>query len=327
MEGYTKARHQAAGHDGAMVDESGMVFIKPTTQQETDFYTAMQSLPWGESKQCDLSMFIPAFMGTLELGISQQIEKTQQVTDELRELEKNHTVKDDRPYAVMENLLHGYTYPSIMDVKLGSVLYDENTSDEKRERLQKVSDTTTSGSLNYRVCGMKIYASTVPDLSKFNDTDGHVTPDEDGYISFDKWYGRALRVDNVVDHFRLFFTHNFLSREQRTVVIENMLTRLELLCDCLEQTEVRIRSGSILITYENNPDRWNAANNEDPLFADQLDYDEDEDEDEDVAETPTALSQLNVIDFAHATITLGQGPDHDIIKGIKNLIRVFKQLL
>jgi 1D-myo-inositol-tetrakisphosphate 5-kinase/inositol-polyphosphate multikinase len=320
MDGYTKAKHQAAGHDGAMVDESGMVFIKPTTQQEIAFYTKIQSLPYDECREYDLDMFLPAFMGTLEYGITEQVEKTQTVNDELREMgDRQNSGKPEKPYAVMENLLFGYTHPSIMDIKLGSVLHDENTPDEKRERLQEVSHTTTSGSLNYRICGMKMYNNHLPDLSSFETTNDHVFKDEDGYIVFDKWYGRALRNDNVVDHFKMFFNHNNLNDSQRKVLLENMIMRLEILSQCLRDTELRIRSGSLLFTYDSNPKRWDELKNNDPLFPDQMGYEDD-------GEVPTVLSQLNLIDFAHARFSPGEGPDEDIIKGVENLITVLKQL-
>lgn len=315
MEGLRQAEHQAAGHAGAMVDASGMIFVKPSTPQEIQWYTAVQEMPYDETQECDLGLFVPAFLGTLQQGITDQVEQTQTVTEELKELDKGGG--DGKPYAVLENLLYGYTKPAIMDVKLGSVLHDENTPKEKRDRLQKVSSSTTSASLHYRVCGMKTYGS-LPDLSAFENTEAHVTSDGE-YVMFDKWFGRSLTPDNVLECFRVFFTHNGLSKLQQRTVIDNMIARLEMLSRCLKTTEFRSRSGSVLFTFENDLDRWDDLK-EDPIFTEHLDYDEDEDE------LPVALSQLNLIDFAHARFVPGEGPDEDIIEGVNNLVKVLRQL-
>ncbi|KAJ5200070.1 Inositol polyphosphate kinase [Penicillium cf. griseofulvum] len=50
----------------------------------------------------------------------------------------------------------------------------------------------------------------------------------------------------------------------------------------------------------------------------------DEDDDEE-AETPK-VHALRVIDFAHASWTPGQGPDENILKGVRSLVKVFEEL-
>lgn len=336
---YSKAEHQVAGHDGALVDDTGMVFIKPSTEQEIQFYTQIQAM---ESSAGDddneealyLTDFLPAFMGTLQHGISEQVEQSQQVTDELRQMHmsqsQSQTASDidpSIPYLVLENLLYPYKHPSIIDIKLGSVLHDENSSNEKRERLQRVSEETTSGSLHYRVCGMKLYGDKVPDLSKFDNADGHVTC-ANGYVTFDKWFGRALTKETVLDNFTLFFMYNRLSHEQQQSVVQNIVVKLQLLYNTLIDQELRIRSGSLLFIYENDVSRWEAET----TFAqtaedDYHDDDDDDEEDEDYDTHPGPLSQLNMIDFAHAKFTPGQGPDDDILDGIHNLITALETLL
>lgn len=56
----------------------------------------------------------------------------------------------------LENILHGFTKPCILDLKMGGLLYDEDASEEKRERMINHSITTTSGLLGLRICGMKV---------------------------------------------------------------------------------------------------------------------------------------------------------------------------
>lgn len=52
--------------------------------------------------------------------------------------------------------MHGFTRPCILDLKMGSLLYDNEATDEKRKRMIRQSISTTSSSLGLRICGMKV---------------------------------------------------------------------------------------------------------------------------------------------------------------------------
>jgi 1D-myo-inositol-tetrakisphosphate 5-kinase/inositol-polyphosphate multikinase len=58
----------------------------------------------------------------------------------------------------LENALHGFTRPCILDLKMGSLLYDSDASEEKRKRMINHTITTTSGSLGLRISGLKVSA-------------------------------------------------------------------------------------------------------------------------------------------------------------------------
>lgn len=332
---FTKIRHQAAGHEGAMTDESESLFIKPTSQQEIDFYTQVHEIgveelqKQGKDREGDrLVDYLPVFMGTLESGITAQVEQTAEVSEEMRKLDLN-SAKEDKPYLVLQNLLKGFKSPSIIDIKLGALLHDENTPEEKRKRLQKVSETTTSGSLHYRVCGMKLYHTDIPDLSKFPESmNDHVTKDDD-FLVFNKFYGRALTPETVIENFKIYFHHNKLNKDQQELLVQNFYTRLQLLYNCLLSYEVRIRSGSLLFVYENDPTRWMEQNNQDPLFREEIinDEDEDDDDDEDDQTNAAPLSSVTLIDFAHSKFTPGKGPDENIIQGVENILDALDKLL
>jgi hypothetical protein len=57
---------------------------------------------------------------------------------------------------VISNLSYNFKKPNIIDIKLGTKLFDRLASEEKKNRMQNVADTTTSGSLGFRICGMKV---------------------------------------------------------------------------------------------------------------------------------------------------------------------------
>ncbi len=331
MDGFTRLRHQAAGHEGPLADEAQTLFVKPSTRQEIEFYTQVQRVAAEEESQGKdvegdrLIDFMPVFMGTLEAGITSKVEETTQVSEELRKLGLESNKKDDeQPYLVLQNALKGFNNPSIIDIKLGSILHDEFTSQEKKARLQKVSETTTSGSLNYRVCGMKLYHDQIPDLFKFDKE--HVSKTDDGYLVFDKWFGRSLTPTTVVDNFKIYFQHNKLSSIQQRILLENFYTRLQLFYNVLLNYEMRIRSGSLLFIYENDPKRWEELNNEDQLFRQDF-LDDDDDDDDDDNEQPAPLSAMYLIDFAHAKFTPGKGVDENIIKGVENILDALDRLV
>lgn len=343
LDSLTPSKHQAAGHDGCLATDS--LFIKLTAQQEIDFYTKVQLYDQDvedASLGSQLSHWMPTFMGTLTQG----------------DISKNQTtgpdqLASDKQYIVLLNSYHGFTHPSILDIKLGAKLTDDEvTAPEKIARLQKVSDATTSGSLNFRICGMKVYNGTsdakpanelyenMNDSSvsvNINDIDNHK------YLEFNKFYGRSLTKANVKEGLELYF-NNHLPKP----IVKRLLTvfykRLQLLYNCLLDYEVRIFSGSLLFIYESDLTKWENVTDDNydmynPLVREMAEEEEEDEHEHEHEETKedntkrqktqpfTPLSSLNLIDFAHAKFVEGQGYDENIVQGVENLIDIFKTLL
>jgi 1D-myo-inositol-tetrakisphosphate 5-kinase/inositol-polyphosphate multikinase len=121
--------HQVAGHLGQLfIDPSDpLKVIKLCQPKEKDFYEAMfnrESLPW----KIVLRSWLPVYYGN----------------------------SNDGTFITLENLVGSFERPSIVDIKLGSVLYDADATDDKKRRLSQVSAETTSGSMGMRICGMKV---------------------------------------------------------------------------------------------------------------------------------------------------------------------------
>jgi len=57
---------------------------------------------------------------------------------------------------VLENLSAPFTWPNIMDIKLGTVLYDDSASPEKVERMKKTAYDTTSWETGVRLTGFQV---------------------------------------------------------------------------------------------------------------------------------------------------------------------------
>ena len=65
---------------------------------------------------------------------------------------------------VLENLLFPFFKPNILDIKLGTVLYDETASPEKVARMQKTARETTSLETGIRLTGFQV--SSISSLVK-----------------------------------------------------------------------------------------------------------------------------------------------------------------
>ncbi|EEQ40048.1 Inositol polyphosphate kinase family protein [Clavispora lusitaniae] len=311
------AAHQAAGHDGCL--SSGPIFAKPSTSQEIDFYTQLAPHAFDHEPGSHLAHWMPTYMGLLASKDS-----------------------PEPPFIVLQNLYHGMAKPCILDIKLGAVLVDDTVTEEKRRRLAQVSAETTSGSLHFRVCGMKVYcpdsaASPRDVLPSLADSITEEKHSDGAYLSFDKTFGRRLTPESVVSGIGAFFAP-FPHRKR---LYTRFHQRLQLLYNCLLDTEVRINSGSLLFLYDADESRWAGLDDDsyldaDPLLAeDEEDEDEedeeDDDEDDDSKEKQSKykgpLSRLKLIDFAHAKLVPGEGPDENVIVGIENLLNVFAQLI
>jgi 1D-myo-inositol-tetrakisphosphate 5-kinase/inositol-polyphosphate multikinase len=381
MRAFSQPEHQAAGHDGCLTLEDGSLFVKLATPQEIRFYNEIDTFDNAKDDEgmgSRLTDWIPVYLGTLTEGemnseansvkvesvtqesITKEPETNEPETEEpvTKEPQTQHSITKESPtkksitnqvppkttdkeYIVLENLYHRFNRPSVLDIKLGSKLTDdETTTKEKIERLDKVSRTTTSGSLGFRICGMKSFVGETdpvqpPEL--FENMNNLAVSSSGPYLEFNKLYGRNLNTKIVSDAILYYFTSYFnqLSNGKLMVtrLLETFLKRLQLLYNCLLDYEIRIFSGSLLFLFENDITRWDPEalldddlyDQANPLIANTvLDSDDDEDEEYDV---PPPLSKLNLIDFGHAKFVKGQGCDDNILTGLENLMEIFESLL
>ncbi|OBA23546.1 SAICAR synthase-like protein [Metschnikowia bicuspidata var. bicuspidata NRRL YB-4993] len=351
---FTPSVHQAAGHDGALT--AGPVFAKLLSPQEISFYAQASSRLSAEPELLgsQLAHWMPTYMGTMNEGF-ERVEGAMVLDPDGVSSSVNPAVSApdlpavsapdlpaglENPYLVLLNLYHRFVHPCILDIKLGSVLTDDTVLLEKKARLEAVSKATTSGSLGFRICGMKIFSQTpLNPAPLFPDMDAtmHTEAIEDGglYTSFDKIFGRSLDKSSVGKGLGLFF---LVEPQVHDLLLSRFVQRLQLLYNCLLDAEVRIKSGSLLFIYEGDPARWAGVNGDsyteaDPLVCDPFyavdsgaDSDADSDVESDFEHRKAPLSRLNLIDFAHAKYAPGKGPDDNILDGLENLLDVFCRL-
>lgn len=190
--------------------EDGSLLIKPALPLEHEFYTLMaqaramdpMGLAGGEGDRVGnegalnertlhglknlkrLSRFVPEFYGTLReesidvetlnadskdigeggIGAMMLQDTSNAVVDAVA---RN---KSSRQHLVLSNLLHSFTKPNVLDLKLGTVLYDEldlECSEAKKARMIKTARETTSGVCGIRITGFQVSTVhyTFPDVS------------------------------------------------------------------------------------------------------------------------------------------------------------------
>ncbi|KAJ3244772.1 hypothetical protein HK104_008009, partial [Borealophlyctis nickersoniae] len=154
--------HQVAGHVGQIIVLDDGVLAKQCVQKEVDFYEAVQ-----DAKFTPLRRFLPTYHGHATLSVA------------------------GKPSLVvrLENLLAGFTSPSVADVKIGTRLYGSEATDAKRARMEEQARITTSGECGLRICGMKIHDPLTNTITT------HTKP-----------YGRSLTPSTLPSGFRTFFT-------------------------------------------------------------------------------------------------------------------------
>jgi 1D-myo-inositol-tetrakisphosphate 5-kinase/inositol-polyphosphate multikinase len=239
-------------------------------------------------------------------------------------IERLHGKKLDTDlHIVLEDITHGFKKPNVLDLKLGAQLWDDAAKPDKRARLDEVSKATTSGSLGFRIAGMRTYkGESVPDVP--DDLKEFVEADkEHGYWVYNKMYGRKFSDDNVKDGFESFITPGEKTEaelDRAREVLAYFLGEVKDIQEVFESKESRMYSASILLVYEGDVEEY--ANTKQKLRYAGLEDEEDEDED-----SPPKLAEVKMIDFAHATWTPGKGPDENALQGMRSTAKILKELL
>lgn len=337
MSGYKPLEHKAAGHEGTLTDDDELLIFKPFNQQEKEFYEAVQTRSLLTSKNDDaqsihegdvqLESWMPTYLGVLNEGSQIPPGQHNVITDGTpltAGVLNKKDLDEGKKYLVLENLLAGFKKPNIMDIKLGKILYDDNTSEEKKKRLTEVSKSTTSGSLGFRICGMRIQKGQ--HIKRLAHEHYHIDPSRE-YVSVNKMFGRTRTQEDILMAFDFYFENEDLSKERKNQLKKFFLQRLQLFYNTMLNEELRLVSASLLFVYEGDTDRWDAKQDADTILRENFVSDEDEDSDiEDDVGRMAPLSLMAVIDFAHSQLTPGKGYDNNVLDGIENLIDLFDKL-
>ncbi|KAI0810825.1 hypothetical protein BC629DRAFT_1580063 [Irpex lacteus] len=288
---------QVGGHPGVMTNDSGSVIIKPALPAEVEFYETVQTNPVFEPLRVDP-------------------EKSKDGAIVVKE-------------AILENISHKFVKPNIMDIKLGTVLYERDASPEKRARMEKAARETTSLETGVRLTGFQVHSHS-----------------QNAPVIVPKSYGKSITASQLPDGIRRFFPLASDADKSKRPPVEVdtgippnvLLPILECLREdiaeikaVLEQVHIRMVGGSLLVIYEADLERARAAvkywvdgegrDDADDEEGEEEDSDDEEDEDK-IERRPNPPYRVKLIDFAHTHHTPGEGPDEGVILGIATVLKL-----
>ncbi|KIK65674.1 hypothetical protein GYMLUDRAFT_39177 [Collybiopsis luxurians FD-317 M1] len=216
---------QVGGHPNTIqTTEDGSMLIKPALPLENEFYTVMEQARTGvisieedSNPKIDdntlrsmqnlhrLSRYVPRFYGTLRLQENAEMDETrtessaQNLTPETIAQPTHKNAKDasTQPQLVLSNLQHDFAKPNIIDVKLGTILYDEldpNCSEEKKIKMTKRAQQTTSGETGMRLVGFQVHPQPTPS-----------SDDPSQPVVTTKVYGQSLKKEQLAEGIRRVF--------------------------------------------------------------------------------------------------------------------------
>ena len=349
----------AAGHAGIMTNEEESLFFKPALEQEIAFYNTVKknndrndNLLSPDAQMRDdvspLDEWIPKYIGTMQKTSQVSKEELENLGQSVRtKMEVQELVDNANPndqFIVLENVLNGYKSPNVMDIKLGKVLYDESASTGKKNRLIKVSRETTSGSLGFRICGIKMANIQKANHSIFLPAELSYQ-NNDSYISVNKQFGRRLQTEtDIKSSLKVFFNNHEDGDEYFISLLTIFLERLEALIDTLNNSRANFISSSILLIFESDVERIKEHGINDVLIDSDFDIMSYIDDISDSNETVEidgeqigiqalrkefSLSKLKLVDFGHSKIgnDLNIKDKENVISGLYALKKLLAELL
>ena len=167
----TPLSQQVGGHAGVHVTEDESLLLKPALPREISFYQLARDIADPATGLHALKPWIPKFFGLLnfegkladpvadlELGTAPAIIPAADAEAPSMSSDPRNatTPQTHAQMLVLQNLLYGYRKPCVLDVKLGTVLYDEDTPEEKKARMIKKAAESTSLQTGIRLTGFQV---------------------------------------------------------------------------------------------------------------------------------------------------------------------------
>ncbi|SPO24175.1 related to ARG82 - dual-specificity inositol polyphosphate kinase required for regulation of phosphate-and nitrogen-responsive genes [Ustilago trichophora] len=313
----TPLTNQVAGHpDGVQSLEGGRLVVKACLPRELQFYDEVKQAVAGnaklEARQVELLVRLLKIMPECHGSWDQYLGGQSSPTEPTKEA-------DDSPRIVMENLTFGYEKPNVCDIKLGTQLWDEDATEEKRQRMEKAAAATTSGSHGIRLTGWQTYDVETKSYHSVPKTFGKTIKAEhlelgmrmllacpqegDAEHAETALVGTSLSVDAL--SFRLPSLPDELVEK---ALREHLVKDLEEIHAIFSEVEVRMRGASLLLVYEGEPSRLSQT-----LASGSV--------------VQEGKAQVRVIDFGHATIVPGQGPDQGVLLGLSTVLDLARKQL
>ncbi|TGJ80180.1 hypothetical protein E0Z10_g8578 [Xylaria hypoxylon] len=191
--------------------------------------------------------------------------KEELATENKRPEPKTGPIKTDRALTLL-NASYGFQKPNIMDTKMGQQLWSKNASQEKRERFDKITESTTHKNFGFRIAGMQVYNGTRPTYTTPNGKDEPSTnvtgPNEEGFMMYNKFWGRDdVNDSNLVESLKLFIFNDAagIDKDLGKLVAGLFARDLRRVEEVLQKEESRMYSSSLLFVFEGDGPALRAA--------------------------------------------------------------------
>ncbi|KAG8772102.1 hypothetical protein FRC15_002977 [Serendipita sp. 397] len=361
---------QVGGHAGVRSSADGSQIMKPCLPAERHFYETVISADAPAFRL--LAKHVPGFFGIAppeEQGGKDEYSPFDAiyrsitivvVVPPLSSMEFSHSIDRDGRSSrvaalVLENLSHAFTKPNILDIKLGTVLYDDAASEEKKQRMIKSARETTSFETGVRITGFQVYDTKTERM-----------------INVPKDYGRALKVSQLPEAIARFFpiktpilslstptpdsestitpSSSPAGTEPRSLlpVLRGVLDAIREIREALAQTELRMVGGSVLVIYEGDSNVLARAldSQEEAVVVDALEQSKTSEQGGATitsigvggvtagsgagagagvgGKKPIPAYAVKLIDFAHTKLEEGIGPDEGVVLGLDTTISLLE---
>ncbi|KAK2460699.1 hypothetical protein APHAL10511_007169 [Amanita phalloides] len=287
---------QVGGHEGVLTSEDDSLIIKPALPLEVAFYQRLNFDP----AFTPLRPFVPNFIGTLRLE-GELIQRDGDI-----EQHNIRTASDKADESWMIDLV-----PNVMDIKLGTVLYDEvDAPPHKREKMIAMARDTTSLETGIRLTGFQVY--------------DHIT---DQPVVTPKTYGKSINQSQLPEGIARFFPIGSKEEGESSLglpiplllpILDGLKEDVAEIREIVAALEMRIVGSSLLIVYEGD---WALAEEALKRTEEEEEEEVDDEGSDDDEEKPGPPYVVKLIDFAHTRITPGRGPDKSVLTGLDTVLR------
>jgi len=284
---------QVAGHGGILQLPNGTL-IKGSNEVELNFYKAVKDL------NLPLRKFMP---------------ECYNFDPEFQQIQEQYLANKPGSFINMQNLLTNYHNPNVIDIKLGTRLYDDDADDMKKQKMIAMANNTTSAATGIQISALQIFDKPEQRIKKIGKT-----------------YGKMLTVENL-PHALLRFFYNitepvyknsiysneeeldksFLNREPSNYTVgffKAILAQIYELRDAAYNSHTRIYGSSLCIIYET----IEVAREVERRCQNPAEY--------------VYPFSVHLIDFAHSTfVDPSLGEDQSLMTGLNNIIVIIENYL
>ncbi|GJJ11869.1 hypothetical protein Clacol_006107 [Clathrus columnatus] len=330
---------QVGGHGGILSSSDGAVIIKPCLPLEAAFYKTLSS----NEMYSQLASIVPRFYGTLtlhgRLDESGNIISEPEGGGDTPLLDVSETEKDEPLMffvIFLENLTHTFAKPNVIDMKLGTVLWSDDATPDKRLRMERSAQETTSLETGIRLTGFNVFDYTEGKVINATRAYGKSLKKQDLPTGIAKCFPLAISTSDVPQG-------QGLPKELLKQVLEGIIIEIKEIIDILKRVDVCMVGTSLLIIYEADWDilkrtllDWPSKKIEVSTTFDVEDEEKEEEEaqyllnEHDIAEDEDDESEGNedtrspyivkLIDFAHTS--LKKRKDTGVILGLETTLEL-----